>query len=192
MPLAPLDTLLPSLLRNKSQNNCLKPQNASGIAPGEEEERQSDLGKLVKTQTTLSGFSAGEETHGHMVGLGSPHPLACGRRCSKRSPWPLGGLRSLLNPVGTCPRDQLSQAKTGVRERGPEETGLPSVMIPRHSSAGFGFSPTRLYGLLSCSLSISPCGERVGTDQKGPPVERFGLGVLPRNTSHLLNIVSTH
>lgn len=76
MPLAPLDTLLPSLLRNRSQNNCLKPQNAPGIAPGEEEERQNDLGKLVKTQTTLSGFSPGERKRYHILGPGSPHSLA--------------------------------------------------------------------------------------------------------------------
>lgn len=81
MPLAPPETLLPSLLRNKSQNNCLKPQNASRIAPGEEEERQNDLSKLVKTQTTLSGFSPGERKCCHILGLGSPHSLACEPHC---------------------------------------------------------------------------------------------------------------
>lgn len=81
MPLAPLETLLPSLLRNKSQNNCLKPQNASGIVPGEEEERQNDLGKLVKTQTTLSGFSPGEGKCCHILGPGNPHSLAREHHC---------------------------------------------------------------------------------------------------------------
>lgn len=125
MPLAPLDTLLPSLLRNKSQNNCLKPQNASGIAPGEEEERQSDLGKLVKTQTTLSGFSAGEEMRGHMVGLGSPHPLACGRRCSTAEPvasrWP----EKPPEPCGNLSQGSALSGQDWSQRKGTRGDGSP-------------------------------------------------------------------
>lgn len=129
------------------------------------------MGKLVKTQTTLSGFSD------RILGPGSPHSPAREhhRLPDDQSPLPLGGLRSLLNPLGTCPRDQLSRAKTGVRERGPEETGVPSARIPRRSSAGFGFASVWTPFWFFERLSL---GERADTDLKGPPVERFGLGML--------------
>lgn len=38
--LAPSEIPLPTLPRNRSQNNYMKPQNASAIGPGEEEERR--------------------------------------------------------------------------------------------------------------------------------------------------------